>query len=263
MDFRAPVTLGRTGLTVSRLGISASYGVPTHTVEKAYHEQGINLFYWGSIRRPRFGKAVRHLARTERDKMVIVLQSYDRTGTLMPVFFRRGLKALGIDYADILLLGLHNHAPSKRVLEAALEIQQQGLARFLAVSGHHRPFFGELAQKQDQPFDVFMIRYNAAHPGAETDIFPFLPKENRPGIFSYTATRWGHLLNPRKMPPGERPLTASDCYRFALTNPNVDACMTGPANEQQWNEAIPTLDAGPLSDAEMARIRRIGAHVHG
>jgi hypothetical protein len=34
-------TLGRTGLEVGRLGISASYGVPTAAVERAF-EQGVN-----------------------------------------------------------------------------------------------------------------------------------------------------------------------------------------------------------------------------
>ena len=34
--------------------------------------------------------------------------------------------------------------------------------------------------------DTFMIRYNAAHRGAEQDIFPFLAAHD-PGIISYTA----------------------------------------------------------------------------
>lgn len=262
MDFRSPITLGRTGLKVSRLGLSASYGVPGHAVERAYHEHGLNFFYWGSVRRPRFGEAIRHLAETERDKMVIMLQSYDRTGVLMPIFHDRGLKALGIDCADILLLGWHNGYPSPRILDAALEIQAKGEARFLALSGHHRPFFGELVQKEEQPFDVLMIRYNAAHRGAEKEIFPYLPAENRPGLMAYTATRWGDLVKPKKMPKGERPLTASECYRFALSSPHIDLCMTGPADAQQLAEALPALDGGPLSDAEMARVVRIGDHVH-
>ncbi len=263
MNFRTRTILGRTGLEVSRLGLSASYGVPAHVVEQAYHEHGINLFYWGSIRRPRFARGLRNLIPTERDRMVIVLQSYDRTGRLLAPMFERGLRSLGLDHADILLLGWYNQDPPRRVMDAALELKEAGKARFIAVSGHHRPYFGALAQRTDHPFDVFMVRYNAAHRGAEKDIFPFLPAENRPGILSYTATRWGQLLKARKMPRGERPLAASDCYRFALSNPNVDACMTGPANEQQWLEALPTLDAGPLSESEMARVRRIGDHVHG
>ena len=38
----------------------------------------------------------------------------------------------------------------------------------------------------------------------------------RPGTVSFTATRWGKLLDPKKMPSGEKPLTAADAYRFVL-----------------------------------------------
>ena len=34
-----------------------------------------------------------------------------------------------------------------------------------------------------------MIRYNAAHPGAERDIFPHL-EARRPAVVAYTATSW-------------------------------------------------------------------------
>jgi len=46
----APVVLGRTGLVVGRLGVAASYGVPTKAVEEAF-EQGVNYLYWGTYRR--------------------------------------------------------------------------------------------------------------------------------------------------------------------------------------------------------------------
>jgi predicted aldo/keto reductase-like oxidoreductase len=107
-----------------------------------------------------------------------------------------------------------------------------------------------------------MLRYNAAHRGAEQDVFPFVPAANRPGIIAYTATSWGQLLRPGKMPPGEPPLTAADCYRFALSHPNVDVCMTGPKNADQLAHALTALDLGPLSPAEMDRARRIGDFIH-
>jgi len=60
------------------------------------------------------------------------------------------------------------------------------------------------------------IRYNAASPGAEIDIFPHLAKR-KPAIFAYTATRWRGLL---KRPKGwnDPVMTPSDCYRFCLSN---------------------------------------------
>ncbi|MFH2127347.1 MAG: hypothetical protein ABIK12_12580 [Pseudomonadota bacterium] len=65
------------------------------------------------------------------------------------------------------------------------------------------------------------------------------------------------------MPPGEAPLSAADCYRFSLTNPAVDVCLTGPRNVDQMRQGLAALEAGPLGEDELARIRRIGAFVHG
>jgi aryl-alcohol dehydrogenase-like predicted oxidoreductase len=168
-----------------------------------------------------------------------------------------------LDQVEILLLGWFNRYPSRRIIDSCLKLKQEGKIRFIGVSGHNRRFHGELLGRADSPFDLQMFRYNAAHRGAEQDILPFVPAVYVPGLLAYTATRWGALLREKKMPLGERPLSASDCYRFVLSNPAMDICMTGPANADQLAEAVQTLDLGPLSPAEMDRVRRIGDHVHG
>ena len=71
------------------------------------------------------------------------------------------------------------------------------------------------------------------------------------------------LLKPKLMPAGEHPLTAAECYRFALSNPNINICMTGPKNEEQMRDNFAALDSGPLDEEEMARVRRIGQHIYG
>jgi predicted aldo/keto reductase-like oxidoreductase len=114
----------------------------------------------------------------------------------------------------------------------------------------------------DQTFDIFHLRYNAAHRGAEAEVFDQLNDQQKPGIVSYTATRWGQLLNPKKVPRGEKPLTASDCYRFVLSNPNVDICMCGPRDRSQMQEALRSLELGALSEDESVRVRKIGDYVH-
>ena len=263
MDLREPTVLGRTDLHVSRLGIGSSYGAPAAAIERAFHEHGVNLLYWGSIRRAGMREAIRSLARRDRGRIVVALKSYDRTGFLLRPFVEEGLRALGLDHADLLILGWHDRVPSPRVLAAARRLVETGRIRFLALSGHRRRLFGELASESDFPVSAFLFRYNAAHRGAETDIFPFLPTEGRPGTIAYTATRWGHLLDPKRMPFGEAPLTASECYRFALSHPAVDVCLTGPASAEEMAEALRALDRGPLTTEEMARVRRIGDHVRG
>jgi aryl-alcohol dehydrogenase-like predicted oxidoreductase len=262
MSFRERVALGRTGLQVCRLGLASGYGVPERAVEKAVLEHGLNYLYWSLPRRGGMTRALQRLVRSQRDRLVIALQSYDRSGLLLSTFFERSLRRLGLDHADVLILGAFSQTPRPRVLEAVLRLKEQGKLRFVALSSHRRAHFRELLE-HDKLIDIFMIRYNAAHRGAETDVFPYLPAADRPGITTYTATRWGQLLKPARMPPGEKPLTAVECYRFALSNKFVDLCLIGPKDEQQLDEAVTTLDAGPLSDEELARVRRIGDHVHG
>ena len=261
-DFRKPVPLGSTTLRVSRIGFGASYGAPAEAYEQAFHEHGINFFYWGSIRRRGMGDAIRRLVTGgQRDRIVVALQSYDRTGFLMRPFVARGLVALGLDCADLLILGWHDDLPSARVLDAAQQLVDSGRVRYLAMSGHARKTHGALAADPARPIDALMFRYNAAHRGAESEILPFLPEDGRPGTIGYTATRWGQLLDARKMPPGEAPLTASDCYRFVLSQPRIDLCLAGPASAEHVREACRALAAGPLDADEVLRVRRIGAFV--
>jgi aryl-alcohol dehydrogenase-like predicted oxidoreductase len=259
MDFSEKRTLGRTGLKVGPLGVSSSFGAPAKAFEEAY-ERGCNYFYWGSMRKKGMRDAIRNIKLNgERDDLVLVIQSYSRSSALLQLFFEQALKALELDHADILLLGWHNKAPSPRVLDRAMAMKEKGLFRFLGLSGHHRPLFPRLAD--EGVFDLFHVRYNAAHRGAEREVFPHFQDGGRPGVVTYTATRWGQLLDPGKMPPGEPPASASDCYRFALSNPSVDVCITGPKDEKQMKEALRTLDLGPLSPEEMDRMRKIGDHV--
>jgi aryl-alcohol dehydrogenase-like predicted oxidoreductase len=261
MNLRTRITLGRTGCEVSRIGIAASYGVGGDTVERAYDGYGVNYLYWGSMRRDSFGEGIRRLARRNREDLFIVIQSYARFGSLLRPSVERALRQLRLERADMLLLGMYNAPPSKRVMDAAWRLRDSGRVRFLAVSAHKRTTFQQYIK--DGVFDVLMFRYNAAHRGAENDILPFVRIPNRPGTVSYTATRWGSLLNPRKVPKGERIPRASDCYRFVLSRPGIDICLTGPKNEEQMREALAALDRGPMTEEELDWMRRVGDHIHG
>jgi len=264
-DFREQVDLGSTGLRIGRLGLGSSFGVSASVVEEAF-DLGVNYFYWGSVRRPAFGRGMQQLARRCREKVVLTVQSYSQVPALVEPSVDVALLRSQVEYFDILLLGMRNQEPAEAYVEAFERLREQGKVHFLALSTHNRPLLPALfeqVQAGRSAYDVFMLRYNAVHRGAERDVFPFVPKEPRPGLIAYTATRWGHLLDPGKMPDGEAPLSASDCYRFALSHPAVDLVLCGPADRKQMREGVRALELGPLDAEELERMRRIGDHVYG
>jgi aryl-alcohol dehydrogenase-like predicted oxidoreductase len=262
-DFSKQVVLGRTGLKVGRLGISSSYGAPAAAYEEAF-ERGCNYFVLGSFikgRSKEMIKAVQNITRRgQREKLVICMMEYTHSYLLGKPHFYRGLKKLGLEYVDALMLGYYPNKPRKQMMDLALGLKEKNVVHHLALSGHNRKLFPLL---MESPIDVFQVRYNAANSGAEKDVFPYCGGVNRPGMISFTATRWGQLLKESKMPPGEKPLTAKECYRFVLSNPAVDVCMTGARNPEMMRQNLGTLESGPLNPEESERIRRIGDFVYG
>ena len=71
--------------------------------------------------------------------MVLALQSYSRVAALMAPSVEMALRKLNFDYADVLLLGLWNHIPPQRILDASAKLRERGLVRHIAISTHHRP----------------------------------------------------------------------------------------------------------------------------
>ncbi len=250
------VELGSTGLKSSAIGLASSFGLGASEVERAF-ERGINYLYFGSIRKPDFGRGIANLAPRHRQDMIVVVQSYTRIASLMGWSLDRALRQLRIDYADFLLLGWWNDLPPARILDAARKLQGQGKARHIMISGHQRTSFPKFAR--DPSIDAIMVRYNAGHPGAETEVYPHLGSRPIASI-AYTATRWGTLLDPASAPPGEPVPRAADCYRFVLTNPAVNVVMAGPKDRSQMDEALSALDRGPMSADELAWMKRVGVN---
>lgn len=263
MDFETPTALGRTGLSVSRLGIRAANGVPAQAIEKAYSDRGINTFYLGGSGKKPMGEALRGLCRRERERLVVIFQTFDRSGFFMKWIHERALKAIGSTYADILILGGVNREPYGDWVDRAVRLKEEGKVRFLGLSSDKPYLLGKMVASTDSPFDIFLMRYNAVAPAVEEVVFPNLPKGDPPGIITRTATAWGQLLQGRRMPPGEEPLTIADCCRFALSSPNVDLCLMEPRSEQEMADGLAALEGGSLSREEMGRVRWIGGHVQG
>jgi aryl-alcohol dehydrogenase-like predicted oxidoreductase len=264
MDFKERVPFGRTGLMVSRMGLASGYGVPAAAIEKAVHEYGINYLYVSPVLNlGKMIRAIRNLPPSGRDELCIVLARPIFRGFRLERYVERWLKKLQLERVDLLFQGV-GKPPSQKLTDRVQQLRDSGTVRFLGMSSHKRPLLGEIARGAvNAPVDFLHVRYNAVHTGAEQDVFPHLPEDNRPGIAIYTATCWRKLLKSKLLPVGERPLTAADCYRFVLSHPDVNVCLTAPSNAAQMQDNLKALDAGPLDEEEMARVRRIGSHIYG
>jgi len=128
------VKLGKTELLAGRMGFGASYGAPAAVWEMGF-EAGCNYFYWGAIRNKNMTEALRNIiAQGKRDEVIIVVQDFRRSQKGLEKSLVRGLKTLGIDYADVLLLGWYNKHPKPSVLETAENLRTCGAFRYLADS---------------------------------------------------------------------------------------------------------------------------------
>jgi aryl-alcohol dehydrogenase-like predicted oxidoreductase len=249
------------GKTMHRLGLACNYGINGRDVLYAF-DRGLNLIFW-TCQMHRARDAMREIARRHRDHVAIIsmpLVAYSAGHVRFAL--RRTLQTLRTDYLDVLLLGWLGCASrgSSAVFDELVRLRDRGLVRAIGSSIHDRPRAGRLAA--DSPLDVLMIRYNAAHTGAEQDIFPHVSAD-RPSIIAYTATRWGRLLKPRKGWT-ERVPDAGDCYRFCLANPHVDAVWTGPKNRRQLAANIDAVERRPpMTGEELDWMRRWGCLVHG
>jgi len=249
--------LGKQGLF--RVGLAASFGIDEAGVEEALER--IQYVFWNPLAR----KVTRPLQRALRRDRARYVVAGGPTLAVFPwqlgKYVDRARLLLGTDYLDVLQLYWLGKMSrySQGMIDELVRLRESGKVRALAVSIHDRPRAGRLAE--GSPLDALMIRYNAAHPGAEQDVFPHLERRH-PAVIAYTATSWRKLL---KAPAGWTGpvMTAGDCYRFCLTSPHVDVVLTGPKDVGQLRENLAAVEEGPLDPDEERWMRELGRRVHG
>jgi aryl-alcohol dehydrogenase-like predicted oxidoreductase len=249
------------GRDVFRLGLACNYGIDAKGFDAAI-ERGMDYVFWTRFKTAHLEASLKKALRERRNRIVVA------AGPTLGFFegnVRRGaedlLRKLGTEYIDVfhlLWLGTTS-ALTDGTVAALTKLKEEGKIRAIGTSIHDRERAGRLAR--ESPIDLFMIRYNAAHPGAEKDIFPHL-EARHPAVVAYTATSWKKLFRRPRGWTGPV-MTAGDCYRFCLTSSHVDITLTGPANQAQLEETLAALDRGPLTPEESAWMRAFGARVHG
>jgi aryl-alcohol dehydrogenase-like predicted oxidoreductase len=255
-------SLGRISGNVFRLGLAASYWPGKKAIYKALDE-GVNYFFFFGFD-AQMVRVLRDVLRTNREKYVVATGAYNYIWAHQNLrrTLEKRLRQLRTGYIDVFhFLGVMKPKEFEgRVRDELSELRADSRVRGVSISCNDRPFAGELAAQG--ALDALMIRYNAAHRGAEEEIFPHLAAHH-PGLVSYTATRWSYLVRrPRNWPKDGRIPTGGMCYRFVLSNPNVDICLTAPRNLKQLEENLAAVRQGPLAEDDMEFMRSFGDVVH-
>lgn len=133
-----------------------------------------------------------------------------------------------------------------------------GIWTYVGFSGHKRHIILHMAQKWPV-FDVLMVRYNAAHRGAEHEIFSHLDGKDRQGIVAFNALKHGAMLKRPRGWSESRPIpTARQCYRFVLSHPGMDLCLSGPSKFEHVKELVKIIEEGTMSPDELSYMREFG-----
>jgi predicted aldo/keto reductase-like oxidoreductase len=260
------------GKPVCRLGL-ASRGQSTLSPDDVLHalEQGVNFLNWpGEADTPGGPDAVSDAVAglgPRRESVVVCVQFGARTTADAAGELRSILTSLRTDYIDVLTFYYVEEPEEWRslvgpggVLEYCRAAQQDGVVRALGITSHQRSLAAVIARSGS--VDVLMIRYNAAHRGAEREVFPVTDEKGMPAI-TYTALRWGALLRPTPGdPPGFRVPSAPEWYRFVLQSPSVAVVLAAPQNRAELDEDLVVLQARkPLSAPEYSRLAEHGDRV--
>jgi aryl-alcohol dehydrogenase-like predicted oxidoreductase len=259
------------GKPACRLGLAARGDSALTADDVAYAlDRGVNFLNWpgqadGPAEADALCVAVAGLG-GRRESVVVCVQFGARTAADAAAELRSVLAALRTDYVDVLTLYYVEEADEWRQLAApggAVEYlraaKRDGAVRRVGVTSHQRTLAAEMARSG--LLDVLMVRYNAAHRGAEREVFPVTDPLGVP-VIAYTATRWGALMRPTPDdPPGFAVPPAADWYRFVLQSPSVAVTLAAPAGRAELEQDLEVLRAGPLSADEYARLAGHGERV--
>jgi predicted aldo/keto reductase-like oxidoreductase len=177
------------------------------------------------------------------------------------------LRELNTEHVDVLTFYYVEEAPEwDRIagpggaLDYCRQAQRAGRVRWLGLTSHQRSLAAAIAGSG--LIDLLMIRYNAAHRGAEQDIFPVTEALAMP-VITYTGLRWGALLRSTPDdPPGYRVPRAPDWYRFVLQHPAVTVALMAPENRDELEENLTLLEPGrQLSVEEYSQLAAHGQRV--
>jgi len=231
---------------VCRLGL-ATRGNTHLAVEdvEAALERGVNYLNWCG-HPDGLSRAVARLG-SARKQVVIAAQFEARRASDAEREFAQMLGELKLDWIDILTLyyvesqGEWDEIVAPGGAWEYLAVQKQrGRLKMIGLTSHQRELAARCAETGK--LDLLMVRYNAAHRGAERDVFPVAQALKIP-VVTFTGLRWKALMGSTpEDPPGFMPPSAAECYRFCLAQPAVSVVLAAPGNRAELDQDLELLD---------------------
>jgi aryl-alcohol dehydrogenase-like predicted oxidoreductase len=261
-DVTVPLINRALDLGVNYIDTSSIYGGPERWSEQ----------YVGQVMKTRRGEAFLATKTKERT----------REGSLRMI--EKSLKLLNTDHVD--LWQLHDVGLQQDVdaifakggaMEALVEMQQQGVVRYLGVTGHYRPD-ALIEAVNRHSFDTILMSLNPADVHLHSFQEKLLPLvvEKQMGIIGMKVPSRGRLLSSWTPPSVEaqkhmwegsaiatRPgvMTMADAMNYALTHP-VSTIIVGCDNITQLEQNVGIArEFTPLSGAQMAALNQAAAPV--
>ena len=260
---RLPVPTDRVRLGASRLRVSPlCLGIvrAPATIEAAV-EAGLNFFFvttdmhWPLYDATRRGLAALLRSRPGvRDDIVVAGVCYPTQPEFNRGPFQELIDAVpGLGRLDVAVMG---GAYAHDCLARLPVYQETRATRFAGVQAIGATFHDRAAVApvvNHGLVDIAFARYNPAHPGAREDLFPLLARGPRTPLFNFTnTTGYVPLVRRRELgvPADIWQPDVTDCYRFALSRPEIAGLLCSPKTPHQLAGVLRALERGPLDDAE-------------
>jgi hypothetical protein len=238
-------------------------------------DAGINFFFLtADMHWPLYGASRRGLAQLLargpgiRDQLVVAVVSYATQPEFCSAPFREVVEAVpGLDRVDVPIAGgayAHEFLVRLGVYRQHLRTGFAG-ARAIGASFHDRQ--AALLAYNHRLIDLALVRYNADHPRARQDLFPYLAPGTPIRLFNFTNT-WGFVPPARMAELGlDRDVhwypDITDYYRFALSRPELDGLLVSPGTPREVAALAEALEKGPLGDEEQTYLINVVAAAAG
>lgn len=246
------VTLGKTGLNISRLGFG---GIPiqrvdaevTKTLVKEMVEKGINFIDTArgyTVSEEFLGEALEGV----RDKFILATKSMSRTKEAMAADIETSLKNLRTDYID--LYQVHNPSMEQLeqvmaeggALEALKEAKEAGKIGHIGLTGHSLELF-EKAVTLDW-VETFMFPYNIVETQGEALMRQCTEKNI--GFIVMKPMAGGAIEDPEL------------ALRFICSNPDATVVIPGMYDLKEIDQNLSAVEnTAPLSETELQKIAEI------